>query len=81
MKRIIATPEGAGVQSHNPAFRSILINLVTPVTRAHERAVGEEYSWPPLPKHLQSMPDSRAMVRHWVRTGYQWVPAKPVYTP
>lgn len=37
MKRIIATPEGAGVQSDTPAFRSILINLETPATRDHER--------------------------------------------
>jgi hypothetical protein len=37
MERLHATPEGAGYISPSPAFRSILANVVTPTTRAHER--------------------------------------------
>lgn len=74
MSKLIATPDGAGRQSHNPAFRSILINLVTPETRAHERTVNRENTWPTLPAHLRDAPDWRAMIRHWVRTDYQWRP-------
>ncbi len=81
MKRLIATPEGAGLQSSNPSFRTILINLVTPATRAHERSISLEYTWPALPQHLRSLPDARAMVRHWVRTDYHWKPTRPVYAP
>lgn len=39
---LIATPDGAGRQSHNPAFRAVLINLVTPATREHERAADRD---------------------------------------
>ncbi len=74
MKRIIATPEGAGFLSPTPAFRSILINVTTPATRDHERTVADEHTWPALPPHLRDMPSARAMVRHWVRTDYQWKP-------
>lgn len=81
MKRLIATPEGAGTANANPGFRCVLINLVSPETRAHERMVAAEYTWPALPPHLRSMPSARAMVRHWVRTGYEWKPSKPVYKP
>lgn len=81
MKRLHALPNGAGLVSHNPSFRAILINLVTPATRAHERAVMDEHTWPALPPHLRSMPDYRAMVRHWVATGYEWKPTAPRYVP
>lgn len=39
MKRIVATPEGAGIQAdgRRPEYRGILINVATPVTREHER--------------------------------------------
>lgn len=43
MKRLIATPDGAGLQSHNPHFRSILVNLATPATREHER-IADKYN-------------------------------------
>lgn len=46
--------------------------LVTEATRVHERTVAAEHTWPALPPHLRTLPDYRAMVRHWVRTGYQW---------
>lgn len=45
---------------------------VSPKTVEHERIVAKEYTWPVLPAHLRSLPDARAMVRHWVRTDYQW---------
>lgn len=48
--------------------------VVTDATRKHERAVAKEYTWPALPPHLRTMPDARAMVRHWVRTDYHWEP-------
>lgn len=37
MKRLIATPEGAGQWSGNPAFRTVLANIVTPATRYEDR--------------------------------------------
>lgn len=48
--------------------------IVSDATRAHEAHVAKEHTWPALPPHLRSMPDARAMVRHWVRTGYHWRP-------
>lgn len=47
---------------------------VSDTTLAHERHVAREYTWPALPPHLRALPDARAMVRHWVRTDYQWRP-------
>lgn len=60
---------------------SCIRGYVSPRTLAHERAVTAEYTWPALPPHLRALPDARAMVRHWVRTDYQWKPLRPVYTP
>lgn len=54
--------------------RVIADYTVSAVTLAHERHVAAEYTWPALPKHLRNAPDARAMVRHWVRTGYEWNP-------
>lgn len=54
--------------------RVIADYTVSDATKAHERAVMAEYTWPALPAHLRSLPDARAMVRHWVRTDYQWAP-------
>jgi hypothetical protein len=71
-KHIVALPEGAGVPIFGLDNR--LANIVTEATREHERIVAKEYTWPALPSHLRGMPDARAMVRHWVRTDYQWKP-------
>ena len=79
MKRIQAdnasnhTDERFDYANGTPGFRSV----VTPATRAHEAAVAAEYTWPALPPHLRTMPSARAMVRHWVRTGYHWAPSSP----
>lgn len=43
-------------------------------TMLHEQTVAQEHTWPALPKHLHTMSDARAMVRHWVRTNYEWNP-------
>lgn len=40
MKRLIATPDGAGQWSGHPAFRTALANIVTPATRAADRCDG-----------------------------------------
>lgn len=40
MKRLIATPEGAGQWSGRPAFRTTLANLTTPATRLEDRCDG-----------------------------------------
>lgn len=57
------------------------VSLVSDATRAHERAVMDEYTWLALPPHLRALPCARAMVRHWVATGYEWKPKAPMYTP
>lgn len=53
---------------------AIVYGKLSQETRLHERAVAAEYTWPALPTHLRSLPDARAMVRHWVATDYQWRP-------
>lgn len=40
MKRLHALENGAGLVSHNPVFRGILVNLVTPATRAADGCDG-----------------------------------------
>lgn len=52
------------------------VALVSAATIEHERAVAAEYTWPALPPHLRALPNARAMVRHWVRTGYEWGPSE-----
>ena len=42
MIKLHATPEGGGLVSHNPAFRSILINLTKPETRALDYVSGRQ---------------------------------------
>lgn len=69
MRRLIATPEGVETTS----LTHVVVHYAT---RAHEAVVATEYTWPALPAHLRSMPDWRAMVRHWVRTDYHWTPRK-----
>jgi len=66
MKRLHALPEGAGLVSHNPAFRSILVNLVTPATRAHEKAAASEHAWRAV--HLISNQDRRLGLGSWRST-------------
>lgn len=80
MKRLVAYEYGAEritLDRNGDGRRS---RLVTEPTRDHERAVAAEHTWPALPDHLRALPDYRAMVRHWVRTDYQWKPTAPVYT-
>lgn len=63
----------AGGYRHKRAListnRGVSIN-----TMLHEQTVAQEHTWPALPAHLRAMPDARAMVRHWVRTNYEWKP-------